>query len=89
LEEIKKTIRESKRKLLEKLLPLCNPVLGQKWWDMLKKMDIRYLGKLNIEKLGQIAGSSVDGDEMAWWIEIWLKPDLEHQRLGFPPKKDL
>jgi hypothetical protein len=81
LEEIKKTILESKRKLLEKLLPLYNPVLGQQWWDALKKMDIRYSRKLIIEKLGQIARSSVDGDEMARWIEIWLKPNLEHRAL--------
>jgi hypothetical protein len=67
LEEIKKTIRESKRKLLEKLLPLCIPALGQQWWNALKKMDIRHSGKLNIEKLGQISGSNVDGDEMARW----------------------
>jgi hypothetical protein len=89
LEEIKKTIRESKHKLLEKLLPLYNPALGQQWWGALRKMDICYSGKLNIEKLGQIAGSSVDGDEIARCIEIWLKPDLERQRLGFPPEKDL
>jgi hypothetical protein len=89
LEEIKKTIRASKKKLLEKLLSLCNPVLGQKWRDVLKMMDISYSKKLNIEKLGQIARSSIDGDEMAHWIEIWLKLDLGRQQLGFPPEKDL
>jgi hypothetical protein len=26
---------------------------------------------------------------MARWIEIWLKPDLERQQLGFLPHKDL
>jgi hypothetical protein len=48
LEEVKKIIHENK----QNLLPLYNPVLGQKWWDAFKKMDIRYSGKLNIKKLG-------------------------------------
>ena len=50
---------------------------------------IQYSRNLNIKKLGHIARSNANGDEMVLWIDIWLKPDLEHQQLGSLTEKDL